>query len=206
MLFKKRKQISSKFRFLKSLIPAFVLMIAVFAVITFIAVRLDSGFGVVLGIITGGCFGFGVMLAYWNTVDWVNLRIIQKQLVHGRVDFQDGQLMAFSGTIRVDGAPMVSPFTQKACAAYTYIIAVSRQKNVRSGSSRQVLAQGFQMLPTRIEGSTAVLRLGALPSVEDDLRINEYGKWTDVAREKLGKLIGAVPRGSDLEREGALMK
>ncbi len=203
---KKDKKISGNIRFLKSLIPALILMITVFTIITFIATRVDNGIGTVLGIIAGGCFGFGVLLVYWNAVDWVNLGIIRKQPVQKTTDFQDGQLVAFSGTVRVEGAPMVSPFTQQECAAYTYTIAVSRQTRANRGGSRKVLAQGFHMLPTSIEGSAGVLRLGALPSVEDDLRVNEKGKWTDVVRKKLGGLIGSAPRGNDMEREGALLE
>ena len=200
------KQISGNLRFLKSLIPALTLMIAVFAITLFIETRLDNEIGLVLGVIAGGCFGFGVLLVYWNAVDWVNLKIIRKHLVHRETDFHDGQLIAFSGIIQVDGAPMESPFTQKKCAAYTYTIAISKKKQVNSEGSRQVLAQGFHMLPTRIEGSAGVLRLGALPSVENDLRVNEYGKWTDVVREKLGVLIDLAPRGSEIERVGALLE
>ncbi len=201
-----KNKISGKSRFLKSLVPALLGLFAVFAIIGFVHAKLDSGFGLLLGFIAGGCFGFGVLLAYWNAVDWVNLGIIRKQLADGVTAFKDGQLVAHSGIVRVDGAPMVSPITRQECAAYTYTISISRERHANRGGSRQVLAQGFHMLPASIKGSIGALRLGALPSMEDDLRINENGERTDVVREKLRNLINSAPSGGEMERVGTLLE
>jgi hypothetical protein len=62
-------------------------------------------------------------------------------------------------------------------------VSVSTTSSRQGSSRRRVLAQGFHMVPTRIEGSTGIARLRALPDVEDDLRRNERGTlWGQEAR------------------------
>ena len=129
----------------------------------------------------------GILLAYWNLVDWLNIRIIRKYIKGIGPKLDDGKLAAFSGTVRSDDEPMISPFTNIPCAAYTYSIASSRS-GTSGGRSRSVLAQGFHMNRTRVEGSTRSLKLLSLPSFEDDMRENKIGtEWTPKAKELISK-------------------
>ena len=194
--------VRGRLRFLLSLLPALVLLFAFFAVLEFVSDRLDGGLGVAAGIVAGACMALGMLLFYWNTVDWLNLRIIRRH--RDGVLAGNGDVVAVSGEARVDGTPLTSPFSGQVCAAYTYCVAESRARGTRRSRTRYVLAQGFHMRPTRIVTPLGDYVLGALPHVEDELRIAEQGERADAARALFDRLAGA-PWAGDMVREGALL-
>jgi hypothetical protein len=186
------KGIISKNRFLFQVVTALVCLLGTFIVIQIINSSLKGGIGLTIAIIAGVCLAFGILLSYWNLVDWLNLRVIRSQPNGGRPSLIDGQLTAFSGTVRSDDEPMISPFTNVPCAAYTYTISVSRSRST-SGGSRRVLAQGFHLNRTRVEGSALSLKLLSLPSFEDDMRENLYGtEWIPKANALISKIAATA--------------
>ncbi len=191
-----------RLRFLLSLVPSLVVLVAFFAVLEFVTQRVHGGVGVAAGIIAGACLALGVMLFYWNAVDWLNLRIIRRH--RDGVLAGDGHVVAVSGEVRVEGTPLSSPFSDRGCAAYTYRVAESRRQGTRRSRTRYVLAQGFHMLRTRIVTPLGEYALGALPQVEDDLRIAEQGDRGAAARALFARLVDA-PWAGDMTREGALL-
>ena len=199
-------------RFLFSLIPPAVLMFGTLLIIIFIANKLEGGIGVAIGIIAGGVLALSILLAYWNAVDWLNLRVIRSQSGSGNPELRDGEVVAFNGVVRIDAEPMVSPITHTSCAAYTYTIAVSRTGDgygtaTHRRGSRRVLAEGFHMVKTRIEGPTRVLKLCTLPSFEDDLRENDYSeKWSHEVTEQISKLSGTAESAGDGKRQSLLLE
>ncbi len=105
---------SRNIRFLFSLIPAVVIIIGTLTVIGLITMRLEGVIGLTIGIIAGGCLALGVLLVYWNAIDWLNLRVIRSQLGEGKIFLRDGEVVAFNGNVRTDSEPMTSPFTRTA--------------------------------------------------------------------------------------------
>ena len=194
-------------RFVGALLPAFLLLFGFMAVVGVVSTRLHGMLGVLVGILAGGCLALGLLLGYWIAADWLNLRVIRRT---GRPDasaFRDGEVVAFEGVVRVDGEPMTAPFSRTACAAYTYVVAGSRYSAVGRRSQRYVLAQGFHMARTTIEGTTHSLRLLSLPGFEDDLRENAPGIRREAeTRELFARISGNAASAGERERHSRLLE
>lgn len=194
-------------RFLGSLALAALVLFGFFAVVFVISSRIQGFVGVAVGIFAGACLALGVLLAYWTFADWLNLGIIRKKLRAGNSTLRDGEVVAFDGVVRIDVEPMIAPFSGTPCAAYTYVVAGSRQSISRGGGVRAEIAQGFHLVKTRIEGATQNLRLCSFPSFEDDLRENMHGRqWATEARVLIGRISGKAPSSGERERQSRLLE
>jgi hypothetical protein len=195
----------SYLRFLASLVPALLLLAVFFGVIGLVGTRIGGSTGGILGFVAGGSLVFAVLLAYWNAVDWLNLRLLRRSS-RSATSLADGAVVAFEGVVRVDGAPLVAPLSGTRCAAYTYQISHSPQSASRGGSERAVLAQGFHLVRARIEGLAGSLALGSFPSFETGLREEADGrKWGREAAALVERLAGTAPSASQRERESRLL-
>jgi hypothetical protein len=202
-----RASVSRTARFLASLVPALALFVGFFAVIGVVQSRFEGGIGLALGIAVGGSLAVGLLLSYWNLVDWLNIRIIRRTTKGGRSVLRDGEVVAFDGFVRTAGEPMTAPFSGTPCAAYAYVVAYSRHSSVRGRSVRVVLAQGFHMVRTRIEGSDRSLDLLSFPFVEDDLRETERGtKWGERARALVAAISSRASSAGEAERQSRLLE
>jgi len=185
-------------RFLTSLVPAVLLLAMLFGVVLFVGGRLGGMGGVLLGILAGACIVLGVLLGYWNLVDWTNLRTIRRTAGSTPAAWADGSVIAAEGLVRVDGEPLVAPFSRTPCAAYTYVLSHDRQSSTRGGRRRQLLAQGYHLARTRLECAGGSVRLCAFPGFSDALR--EAGTGGDRGEEALRfleTLAGTAPRANE---------
>lgn len=158
---------------------------------------IERGFGTFFGIAGAICLILGILLLYWNVVDLLNMGCIRKSLTARPGPSDHGKTIAFAGQLRVDGEPLVSPITQKACASHHYAISVRRNTNTApTRTTGKMVAAGVHIRPTWIEGAKARLRLGAFPTVEDDLRLEELGKYSEPAKSKLRELESEAPMDS----------
>lgn len=199
-------RVSRTARFLASLAPPVILFVGFIGVIGVVRARIEGGLGLALGILAAISLALGAALAYWVLFDWMNLRLIRR-IARGGPAPRDGEVIAFEGLVRVDREPMTSPFTRVPCAAYAYLVSYSRESSSRGGRVKTVLAQGFHMLPTRIEGPDRSLQLRAFPSFEDALRKNETGEqWGERARALTAALAGSAPSASERERQSRLFE
>jgi hypothetical protein len=115
--------------------------------------------------------------------------------------------VAFDGFVRTVGDPMISPFSRTPCAAYTYLVSYWRARTTSRGREGGVLAEGFHMVRTRIEGAGRTLELRSFPSLEDELRASEPGTtWGEKARELIDALHGKVPSAGHRERRSRLLE
>ncbi len=189
-------------RFLGSVVTALLLFLGFMAVVAAASARLQGGIGLAVSIIAGVCLALGVLLTYWISVDWLNLRVIQSARGQEDSALADGAIVAFNGLVRVDAEPMTSPFNGTPSAAYTYIV-----KNARQPKSRNVVAQGFHLVKTQIQGSSQSLGLCSFPSFEDDLRENLRGeKWAAQVRKLIDRIAGTAPPAVERERQGRLLE
>jgi hypothetical protein len=193
-------------RFLASLAPAALLLLLFFAVIAIVSTRVEGMTGGLLGALAAGSLLLGILLAYWIAVDWINLRIIRRCDRSGS-SWRDGDIVAVEGIVRVDGEPMRSPFTNTLCAACVYKVWYSRQRSARGGRESDVLAQGFHLMRTRIEGVTTSVALRTLPSFETDLMKVESGRtWGEQVQSLVDERLTGAPRAVKFEREGRLIE
>lgn len=194
----------SNARFLASLVPALLLLGVFFALIALVASSIGGMTGGLLGAVAGGSFVFAVLLAYWNAVDWLNLRRIRR--ARQAVSLRDGEIVAMEGVVAVDGPPLTAPFTGAPCAAYTYQVSYSAESASRGGRTETVLAQGFHLQRALLDGSGRRLVLGALPGFETDLRHEGDGTtWGPQARALFERLAPTARAASEREREARLL-
>ncbi len=193
-------------RFLVSLLPGVACLFLLLGIVSAITTRISGGLGIAIGVAAGTCLVLGLLLIYYNAVDWLNLRVIRRSIADDRM-LADGAVVAFTGTLSTVGPPLTSPFSSRLCAAYTYVVSGSRTSSQRDGSRRFVLAQGIHMVPTVVEGPTRSLRLRALPGVEDDLRENTRGgEWGAHATKLVSQLWKQAPSAGERERQSTLLE
>ena len=142
----------------------------------------------------GGLAAFLVLLAYlvfvfgfigmWGAAgDWRALRCLRTSRLSRLEQVSDGDRVAVTGTIEVSGDPLVAPFSEQPCAAYTYRVIGSRSSTHSTGSTGQMALQGFAMQPMRLAGDGLVLTLAALPEAESELTaMVTGGDWGQRAR------------------------
>ncbi len=185
------------------------MILGTIVVIIYINEKIPGGIGLTIALIAGISLALGVLLVYWNLVDWLNLRLVRRLVTSGDGDLKDGTVAAFSGIVRQDDAPMISPFGGVACAAYTYMAALagSGSSQTRSSSHRRLLAQGFHMNRTRIESATRSVRLCALPGFEDDLRQDLDGQeWAEKTAALLAAIEGSASAAGQVDAHGHLLE
>jgi hypothetical protein len=192
-------------RFLTSLLPAALLFVLFVVIVGFVGTRFDGMPGVLLGLLAAGCVVLAIVLAHSVLVASQNLRVIRAAQQPGGHELRDGAVVALDGVVRVEGEPMVSPFTATRCAAYTY----ERSYEKRSGRRRQqvVLAQGFHLMRTRIDGAVHSLRLKSFPGFEEDSRQKEQGsKWSGQARALAAAIAPTAVSAGQRQRQGRLLE
>jgi hypothetical protein len=188
------------FRFLSIAIPFFGLLFGLMVIGTLVNDRLHGAFGFILAIVTGLSLGIAALSVYYNSVDWLNLQILRRH----DGPLHDGKVVAFSGFVRIDTLPLVSPFKNMNCAAYTYTVTVPASLN--QGGKRLWLAEGYHMIKTRIEGSTRSLQLGSFPDLHEYNNNLEGKKWVDKTRELIAKLSSKTPSSSEWEGRSRMLE
>jgi hypothetical protein len=190
-------------RFLLSLLPAFLLLGAFFGVIGLVSTRIPGMLGGLLGFAAGASLVVAALLAYWNAVDWWNLRLV-RNTASGAPPV-DGASVAFEGVVRVDGAPLVAPLSGTRCAAYTYVVSHSPE-TARGQRERRVLLQGFHLVRTRLAGAAGSVALASFPSFETALREEADGsRWGRAAAALSERLAETAPSAGEREREARLL-
>lgn len=165
--------------------------------------------GAVIAFIAYLVFLFGVV-GLWGAVgDWRVYRLLQQGRLRLEGTVTAGDRVAMSGRLRIDGEPLISPFSRQPCAAYTYVVTGSRRLASGSGASKQqqLALQGFAMQPTRVEGDGMRLTLMALPEAEPELTESKLGgEWGKRARGWIDDL-SADPgaKSSESESTGILL-
>lgn len=197
---------AAKIRFIIKLIPAIILLLAVIGVVSEIEAHVGGGWGLVLGIIAAACFGVGTLGLYWLVVGWLNYRYLKRDLTHPKLSLEDGQICAISGVTRTDDVPLISPFSQQLCAAYDFSVSYNSVRREHTSSTRVIVAQGFHLLPTRIENQQFSVTLGALPDVSEDLTDSSTKPLPKPAYDYLTSLITVASSAGQMEREAALIE
>jgi hypothetical protein len=193
-----------KLRFLSKIAMILVLFLLVASCIGYITNRMGEGWGLFWAILAGISLGLGVTLFYWVLVDWRNLKIARKHKPSDLSGWKDRELVCVSGTAKVDGVPLISPFTKTLCAVYQYeVITRVRRAGDSTSTTQKTVAQGFHMKPTRIEGQHGSIRLSALPEMDSGLVDQGEGKWPEECKELLNQLIGNSDKDYQINRQAA---
>lgn len=188
------------FRFLKIAIPFFGLLIVLVSIGALVNDRVHGAIGFLLAVVTGLSLGIGVLSLYHGRVGWLNLQIVRRH----NEPLLDGKVVAFSGFVRTDVVPLISPFKKTICAVYTYTVSV--HSSLSGDSKIRWLAEGCHMVKTRIEGSDLSLKLASFPDLyefQDNLKGQE---WADKTRELTERLSTLAPFVSEWEGRSRILE
>lgn len=163
-------------RFVLSVIPAVILLLALFAAISAGIDRASNGWGIAAAIGGGISLGLGVMLARAVIRDWRSLRWIAAHGRKGGPAPADGAKLAVDGLLRCDD-PLVAPVAGAACAAYVVRISQQAQRSGDdTGTTSVVTAASLSFRPCRLQSDDGDFALRALPELDQGLRIADEGK------------------------------
>jgi hypothetical protein len=158
---------------------------------------------------TIGCLSlfFGLLLTHATAGRFLDRQALRIHQVDPESVLVDGQQVALSGRIRVEGDPVEAPFSGTRCAAYSY--RVTGQGSSGSGSSnhsrKQLCLIGYALCPAVLDCGSRRFRISALPDVDSDLRTNAMGgDWGRRALERIRASAKTTPAVGELHAMGEL--
>lgn len=117
----------------------------------------------------------------------------------------DGQQVALSGRIRVEGTPLQSPFSETACAGFSYLVKGQRRSMGDSGNRSTLCLAGFALSAAVLDCGSRRFRIQAVPDVDTDLRSTSMGgDWGRSALERVRAGADTLPQVGGLEAHAAL--
>jgi len=120
---------------------------------------------------------------------------------------KDGEQISLSGRIRVDGDPLQSPFSEKACAGFSYQVSgQGRSRGAENSQSRtQLCLAGFALAPAVLDCGTRQFRIHAIADVDADLRSTTHcGDWGRRAFDRIRASAENMPMSTVLGVRSAL--
>lgn len=149
----------------------------------------------------------GLLVAWGTVVTWLDCRNLRTYRADPDDPFTDGQSVALSGRVSVEGDPLKAPFSGKPCAAYSYQVTGQRRKH--SGDStryaQQLCLLGFHLAPAELDCGTRKFPLGAIPDVGDNLRsITTGGEWGERAMGQIEAGAEQLPHAEEIDARGKL--
>ncbi|MCB1864389.1 MAG: hypothetical protein KDG50_03100 [Chromatiales bacterium] len=195
-------KLTGNLRFIANISIAAIGLASWIGLVVFIDARIPGGIGLTLALVGGSAFVLGLILTYIVVVDWLNLRFLRPWLSDHAPAMVAGEHVAFAGIVRTDSEPMIAPFTDEPCLMYRYSVTRNVRKTTRSGGTRQFIAQGFHLLPSRIEGNGRSLALRSFPVLDDSLLHTHEGReWSAKANRMMQNFDLTAPDAGQRERE-----
>lgn len=179
---------------LSRMILFFFLFSILIAIGEFVYYHLGGALGFIFALVTGLCLAIGMLCIYHNSINLLNLFIIWRH----DVPLRDGKVVAFSGFVRTDTAPLVSPLKETICAAYAYTVFGSS-----SSDSSPWLAEGYHMVKSRIEGNSQSLQLRSAPGLDEFRETLKGQEWVDKAlilNEKISSITPPISERKAMSR------
>lgn len=136
-----------------------------------------------------GCLSlfFGLLLARTTIGTFLDCRNLRIHRVTPETALADGQHVAISGRIRVEGDPVKAPFSGTECAAYSYRVTGERAAPHASELTRkQLCLTGYALSSASLDCGSRRFRINAMPEVDVDLRSDAMGgEWGRLAFERI---------------------
>jgi hypothetical protein len=149
----------------------------------------------------------GLVAGAATVVTWLDRRGLRRHRVSPNSTIKDGQQVALSGRIRVDGDPLQSPFSEKACAGFSYQVSgQGRSRGSENSQSRtQLCLAGFALAPAVLDCGTRQFRINAIADVDADLRsTTNGGDWGQRAFDRIRASANSMPKSTAMQVRSAL--
>lgn len=196
------------FRFTIKIVVVMAIIVSVLILIGHshhaLTMRFES-YGWIALIIGMLAFIIGLLVAWATTVTFLDRRAIRTYRADPESRFENRQSIALSGRIRVEGEPLQSPYSGKACASYSYMVKAQRNDPGSNGTRQQLCLLGFHMLPSVLDCGSRRFPLSAFPEVDTDFRsIASGGEWGDRALKRINRAHETMERKAEPDARAAL--
>lgn len=156
-----------------------------------------------------GFFSFviGLLLARATVKEFLDIRSLKIHAVHPEAVLADGQKVALSGRIRIDGCSVKAPFSGTDCAGYSYKVSGERSKlsDGSTHSRRQLCLMGYALASAFLECGSRRFEINAIPDFHIDLWTNKMGgEWGRLAFERIRDSAETMTPVGELEVQGEM--
>ncbi|MBL38955.1 MAG: hypothetical protein CMP07_11155 [Xanthomonadales bacterium] len=149
----------------------------------------------------------GLIAAGATFVTFIDRRGLRRHRIDPGAPMTDGQQVALSGRVRVEGTPLQSPFSDTGCAGFSYQVTGQRRGiGDRAGGNRSTLClAGFALSAAVLDCGSRIFPIRAIPDVDTDFRSTAMGgAWGRRALERIRAGADTLPQVGGLEARGAL--
>ncbi|MDO3381625.1 hypothetical protein [Gilvimarinus algae] len=147
----------------------------------------------------------GLLVAWGTVLTWLDRRNLRLYRVDPNAAFKDGQTLALSGEVKVQGEPLISPFSDKPCAAFSYQVTGQTRSPSSNHNVQQLCLLGFHMRPAVLDCGDRTFALHAIASAEDELRSTTMGgQWGERALARIRAVPESEPQTGEEDARGAL--
>ena len=115
-------------------------------------------------------FVAAIFVTWSNTIIWMDRRALRRYRATPDQIMLDGQTVALSGKIIVEGQPLISPFSETPCAGYTYKITGEGRESSNRTSNRRLCLFGYHLTHANLDCGSHQFPIGAIADVDTDLR------------------------------------
>ncbi len=150
---------------------------------------------------------FGLLLAHATFGRFLDRRALRVHQVDPESALADGQQVALTGRILMEGDPVTAPFSGTRCAAYSYQVTGERLSLSSSSNHtrKQLCLIGYALGQAVLDCGSRRFRISAIPDVDDDLRADAMGgEWGQLAFERIRDEPETTPAVGELRARGEL--
>ena len=111
---------------------------------------------------------FGLLLPHAALGRFLDRRALRIHQVDPESALADGQQVALTGRILMEGAPVTAPFSETRCAAYSYQVTGERLSvsNSSSHTRKQLCLIGYALGHAVLDCGSRRFRISAIPDVD----------------------------------------
>ncbi len=149
----------------------------------------------------------GLIAAWASATSGLDARALRAHRANPLDTFSDGQPLALSGQVVVEGEVPKAPYSGTPCAAYSYQVSGQRRGAGSSSSDyrQQLCLLGYRLTNAALDTGTRRFPLLAIPDVDDGFRATSLGgAWGDAAMTHIRSAAENWTRNSEAEARGAL--
>ncbi|TGD71085.1 hypothetical protein E4634_19765 [Mangrovimicrobium sediminis] len=149
----------------------------------------------------------GIVATWGSATSLLDARALRAHRANPLDTFSDGQTLALTGQVIVDGDVPTAPYSGTPCAAYSYQVSGQRRGAGSSSSDyrQQLCLLGYRLANAALDTGARRFPLLAIPDVDDEFRATSLGgEWGDAALVHIRSAAEAWTSNSEAEARGAL--
>jgi hypothetical protein len=145
----------------------------------------------------------GALVAWATAITGLDRRGLRRYRVAPLDRIEDGQKVALSGTVRISGEPLITPFSRKPCAAFSFRVTGEGRSGSDNHSRSRLCLLGFGLADAALDCGERSFPLRAVPDVGTDLReIATSSDWRERGMALIDQASEQWERADQPDAEG----